>query len=87
MPGECRKRLDPCPNGAGHPSIADCQATARLLDRHRYLGRSSGTAFGSASRAERPNVVRSVSGPVPGPLRAAQMNQSDVMKERNAALA
>jgi hypothetical protein len=38
MPGECRRRLDPCPNAAVHLPIADCQATARLLDQHNCLG-------------------------------------------------
>ena len=32
MPGECRRGLGPCRNGAGHPSIADCQANACSLD-------------------------------------------------------
>ncbi len=49
MPGECRKRLDPCPNGVGHPSIADRQATPGLLDQHNYLGPSSGTSFGRSA--------------------------------------
>ena len=53
MPGECRKRLDRCPNGVGHPSIADRQATAPLFDRHSDLGPSSRTSFGSACGTER----------------------------------
>jgi len=60
MPGECRKRLDRCPNGAGHPSIANRQATTRLLDQRNYLGRSSGTAFRERLSGGAPDPSRGV---------------------------
>ena len=75
MPGECLKRLDPCPNGAGHPSIADCRATARLVDQHNYLGRSSRTAFGTACGASAGTVGAS-SCSHPATCRAKQMGCS-----------
>ena len=68
MPDECRKGLDRCPNGAGHPSIADRKVTGQLLDPNgkpwvwaEQLGNGSvarhpGAGLSEGSRPERRKV-------------------------------
>ena len=68
MPGECRRRLGPCPSGAGHPSIADRKVTGQLLDPNgkpwvwaEQLGNGSvarhpGAGLSEGSRPERRKV-------------------------------